>query len=59
MKDELDSLKAHLKLNMELRQRLPKAVGITSDPVHAHVQIEASREVHNNIANWFKIQLTW
>jgi len=49
MKDELDSLTAAASTaKYGIEATMPKAVGSTSDPVHAHVQIRASREVRIN-----------
>jgi len=49
MKDELDSLTAAgATTKYGIEATMPKAVGNTSDPVHAHVQIRASREVRIN-----------
>lgn len=49
MKDELDSLTAAASTaKYGIEATMPKAVGSTSDPVHAHVQIRAAREVRIN-----------
>lgn len=49
MKDELDSLTAAASTTKYgIEATMPKAVGSTSDPVYAHVQIRASREVRIN-----------
>ncbi len=49
MKDELDSLTAAASTaQYGIEATMPKAVGGTSDPVHAHVQIRAAREVRIN-----------
>lgn len=49
MKDELNSLTAVASTaKYGIEATMPKAVGSTSDPVHAHVQIRASREVRIN-----------
>lgn len=49
MKDELDSLTATASIaKYGIEATMPKAVGSTSDPVHAHVQIRTSREVRIN-----------
>lgn len=43
MKDELDSLTAAVSTaQYGIEATMPKAVGSTSDPVHAHVQIRAA-----------------
>ncbi|MGE7132853.1 hypothetical protein [Lysinibacillus xylanilyticus] len=46
MKDELDSLTVASKAKYGIESTMPKAVGSTSDPVHADVQIGASSEDH-------------
>jgi len=49
MKDELDSLTAAASTaKYGIEAMMPKAVGSTSDPVHAHVQFRAAREVRIN-----------
>lgn len=49
MKDELDSLTAAASTaKYGIEATMPKAVGGTSDPVHAHVQIRAAREARIN-----------
>ncbi|MBD8522364.1 hypothetical protein IAI09_16095 [Lysinibacillus fusiformis] len=49
MKDELDSLTAAASTaKYGVEATMPKAVGSPSDPVHAHVQIRALREVRIN-----------
>lgn len=49
MKDELNSLTvAASTAKYGIEATMPKAVGSTSDPVHAHVQIRAAREVRIN-----------
>ena len=49
MKDELDSLTATASTAAYgIEATMPKAVGGNSDPVHAHVQIRAAREVRIN-----------
>ncbi|MGE6514598.1 hypothetical protein [Lysinibacillus sphaericus] len=49
MKDELDSLTAAASTaQYGIEATMPKAVGGNSDPVHAHVQIRAAREVRIN-----------
>ncbi|MFY0521588.1 hypothetical protein ACOMCU_27820 [Lysinibacillus sp. UGB7] len=49
MKDELDSLTVGASTAAYgIEATMPKAVGGNSDPVHAHVQIRASREVRIN-----------
>ncbi|MGE7999701.1 hypothetical protein ACQKOF_13665 [Lysinibacillus sp. NPDC093190] len=49
MKDALDSLTvAGSTAAYGIEATMPKAVGGNSDPVHAHVQIRASREVRIN-----------
>ncbi|MDD1504265.1 hypothetical protein PVA17_16085 [Lysinibacillus sp. CNPSo 3705] len=49
MKDELDSLSAAASTaKYGIEATIPKAVGCTSDPVQAHVQIRALREVRIN-----------
>lgn len=49
MKDELDSLTAVASTAAYgIEATMPKAVGGNSDPVHAHVQIRAAREVRIN-----------
>lgn len=49
MKDELESLKATASTRKYgIEATMPKAIGKTRDPVYAHVQIRASREVRIN-----------
>lgn len=49
IKDKLDSLTAAASTaQYGIEATMPKAVGSTSDPVHAHVQIRAAREVRIN-----------
>jgi len=49
MKDELDSLTATASTaKYGFEAAMPKAIGRTSDPVHAHVQMRALREERMN-----------
>ncbi|WCH49000.1 MULTISPECIES: hypothetical protein [Lysinibacillus] len=49
MKDELDSLTAVTSTaKYGFEAAMPKAIGRTSDPVHAHVQMRALREERMN-----------
>ena len=49
MKDELDTLSvAASTAKYGIESTMPKAVGGTSDPVYAHIQIRASRVVRIN-----------
>lgn len=49
MKDELESLKATASTGKYgIEATMPKAIGKTRDPVYAHVQIRAAREVRIN-----------
>ncbi len=49
MKDEFESLKATASTGKYgIEATMPKAIGKTSDPVYAHVQIRAARELRIN-----------